>query len=91
MKELMTYNFEVKLEYLDECKSTHPEHYYIVLFQVLAEDKYNARKVLEKWLENPKQTGWKYKTWVGISPKASSSIIVDEKFLLTDEDGYPIT
>ena len=91
MRELITYNFDVKLEYLDEYKSNHKSDYYCISFQVLAEDCYKARNTLEKWLEHPEQTGWKYKTWVGITPMITNSIIIDDNFALTDEDDFPIT
>lgn len=78
MKQLTTYNFEVKLEYLDEYKAIGRHDYYTVHFQILAEDCYKARNILEKWLSKPEQTGWKYKTWVGITPMASDSIIIDD-------------
>lgn len=77
MKQLTTYNFNVKLEYLDKHKPNHDQPYYTVDFQVLAEDIYKAQRLLEKWLENPEQTGWKYKTWLSIRPIPSSLIIVE--------------
>lgn len=78
MKQATTYNFKVKLEYLDEYKPNHDKHYYTVDFQVLADDFYKAQRLLEAWLEKPEQTGWKYKTWLGIRPMPSSLIIVEE-------------
>lgn len=78
MRKLTTYNFDVKLEYLDEYKSNHESTYYNVQFQVLAENLFNAQSILEKWLEKPEQTGWKYKSWLGIRPMPSGLIIVDE-------------
>lgn len=77
MKKFTTYNFNVKLEYLDEYKSNHELDYYYVSFQVLANNLYEAQKILEKWLDNPKQTGWKYKSWLNITAMPSSQIIVD--------------
>lgn len=84
MKELTTYNFAVTLEYLDEYKSKHEVDCYCVPFQVLAEDYFKARTMLEKWLENPKQTGYKFKTWLGIAPMASNSIIVQDEINVND-------
>lgn len=91
IKKFTTYNFEVKLEYLDEYKPKHEFDYYCAPFQVLADDIFEAQRILEDWLSDPKQTGWKYKTWVGITPLPTNSIIIDPKFSLIDEDGFPIT
>lgn len=73
--ELTTYNFNVKLEYLDECKIEKTSDYYCVPFQVLAKDGFEAQRILEEWLSNPSQTGYKYKTWVGIRPLPSNSVL----------------
>ena len=91
MREVTTYNFDVKLEYLDEYKDKHESNYYCVPFQVLADDKFEAQRILEDWLSNSEQTGWRYKTWVGITPLPTKSIIINPKFPLIDEDGFPIT
>ena len=90
MKELITYNFKVELEYLDKYKSNHKTDCYYVQFQVLAEDKFEAKEMLEEWLSEPEQTGWQYKSVISITHIASSSIIVKENFSLIDEDGFPI-
>lgn len=74
MKNSTVYCFQVKLEYLDEYKSKH-DLYYTVDLKVLAEDKFEARRMLEKWLDNPEQTGWKYKKWLGITPMPSELVI----------------
>lgn len=84
MKELTTYNFDVKLEYLDEYKGISKGDYYTVPFQVLAESQGRARTMLEEWLKNPKQTGWKYKTWVGITPMPSNRVIVRDEINVND-------
>ena len=91
MKEYITYNFDVELEYLDEYKDRHESNYYCVQFQVLADDRFEAQTILEKWLSQPEQTGFKYKSWVGIAPLPTKSIIISPKFPLIDEDGFPIT
>lgn len=83
MRELTTYNFDVKLEYLDEYKATKG-NYYTVPFQVLAENQGRARTMIEEWLENPKQTGWKYKTWLGITPMPSNRVIVRDEINVND-------
>ena len=85
MRECTTYNFDVKLEYLDEYKDKHESDYYCVQFQVLADDKFKAQRILEHWLSEPEQTGWKYKTWVGITPLPTKSVIIDLQFPSTDE------
>lgn len=45
----------------------------------------------EEWLSKPLQTGFKYKTWVGITPLPTNSIIIDSKLSIVDEDGSPMT
>lgn len=77
--ELTTYNFSVKLEYLDEYKKENSDNCYCVPFQVLAKDGFEAQRILEEWLSNPSQTGYKYKTWVGISPLPSNSVLLRNK------------
>ena len=57
MRECTTYNFDVKLEYLDEYKDKHESQYYCVQFQVLADDKFKAQRILEHWLSEPEQPG----------------------------------
>lgn len=91
MQKFTTYNFEVKLEYLDEYKSKHEPNYYCVPFQVLANDGFEAQRILEEWLSKPLQTGFKYKTWVDITPLPTNSIIIDSKLSIVDEDGSPMT
>ena len=88
MKELTTYNFNVELEYLDEYKNKKGYDYYTVSFQVLAKSQGRARTMIEEWLENPKQTGLKYKTWVGITPIASNRIIVQDEINVNDYIKY---
>ena len=75
MKEVSIYCFEVKLEYLDEYKEEKGDNY-TVPFKVMAENSYKARTMLEEWLSNPKQTGYKFKQWVGITPMPSDLVIV---------------
>ena len=84
MKKLTTYNFSVRLEMLDEYKAVSKGNDYMVQIQVLAESQGRARTMLEKWLENPNQTGWKYKTWLGITPMQSDSIIVQDEINIDD-------
>lgn len=71
IREYTTYCFEAKLKYIGE------DRYYLVPFQVLAEDGYIAKSMLWKYLENPEQVGYKYETCVHIQPMPSSQIIID--------------
>ena len=75
MKKVTIYCFEAKLECLDEYKAEEGNSY-TVPFKVLAEDSFEARRMLEEWLNEPKQTGWKYKKWLGIMPMPSDLVIV---------------
>ena len=52
------------------------------MFNILAEDRFEARDLLDKWLSYPAQTGYKYSRCVGIVPEAS-------KFVLINQD-YPV-
>lgn len=72
IKNKTVYRFEAKLKCVGEDK------YYFITFNVLAENIGKARTLLEKWLDNPEQTGYKYEKWVGITPLASSLILVEE-------------
>lgn len=79
LKEVNIYCFEAKLEYLDEYKQEKGDCF-IVPYQVLAEDQYQAKSMLLEWLSNPKQTGYKFKECVGLIPKPSNMVIMlDEK------------
>lgn len=75
MKKVTVYCFEAKLEYLDEYKEEHGR-YYTFPFKVMAESSFEARKMLEEWLSDPKQTGLKFKKWLGITPMPSDLVIV---------------
>ena len=61
--------------------SVEPAEYkHVVLslfFLKFASDKFEAQRILEHWLSEPEQTGWKYKTWVGITPLPTKSVIID--------------
>ena len=70
--EKTIYCFVAKLKYVDK------DDCFLIPFKVLAEDCYQAQSILEKWLSDPKQTGFKYDVWVGIIPKPSEKIIVIE-------------
>ena len=69
-KEKTFYCYEAKLKYKNK------EEYFLVPFNVLATDSYEAQKILEIWLSNPFQTGYKYEMCVGIIPKPSNQIIM---------------
>lgn len=54
---------------------------FVVRFNVLAKDKYEAQDILEEWLNEPSRTGYKFDRCVGITQCAeypSGYIIVDE-------------
>ena len=70
IKEKTFYCYEAKLKYINKDK------YFLVPFNVLATDGYEAQKILEIWLSNPSQTGYKYEMCVGIIPKPSNQIIM---------------
>lgn len=71
IEQFTTYCFEAKLKYIDK------DEYYIVPFQILAEDGYKARSMLWEYLENPEQTGYKYETCVHLQPMPSNQILID--------------
>ena len=71
--EKTIYCFVAKLKYVDK------DDYFLIPFKVLAEDYYKAQSILEKWLSDPKQTGFKYDVCVGIIPKPSERIIAIEQ------------
>lgn len=77
MREAMVYCFNAKLEYLDEYKSEKGDCF-IVPFNVLAKDWYEAKQLLEEWLSKPEQTGYKFKQCVGLIPQPSVTVIVKE-------------
>lgn len=70
IKKETFYCFEAKLKYENK------DDYFLVPFNVLATDGYEAHKMLEIWLSNPLQTGYKYEMCVGIIPKPSNQIIM---------------
>ena len=70
IKEKIIYCFEAKLKYKNK------DDYFLVPFNVLATDGYEAQKMLEIWLSNPLQTGYKYENCVGIIPKPSNQVIM---------------
>lgn len=78
LKEATTYCFKAKLEYLDEYKQEKGDCF-IIPFQVLAEDQYQAETMLLEWLSNPKQTGYKFKECVGLIPQPSDMVIMLDK------------
>lgn len=82
--ELTTYNFEAKLEYLDEYKEKDGSSCFRVPFQVLAEDRFKAQEILEKWLSNPSQTGYKFKKCVGIRLKPANSVLIQNDFTIEE-------
>ena len=67
--EKAVYCFKASLQYIDrnDC--------FEVRFKVLAEDIYKAQTILEEWLKNPKQTGFKFSCCVGIERESSEYII----------------
>lgn len=73
LKEKDIYCFKAKL------KRIHDDECFVVPFNVLAEDKYKAQTILEEWLSNPKQTGYKFECCVGIIPEPSNRVIVSEE------------
>ena len=70
IKEKTFYCYEAKLKYKNK------DEYFLVPFNVLATDSYEAQKILETWLSNPSQTGYKYEMCVSIIPKPSNQIIM---------------
>lgn len=67
--EKTIYCFVAKLKYVgkDDC--------FLVPFKVSAEDRCKAQFILEEWLSEPKQTGFKYEVCVGIIQKPSESMV----------------
>lgn len=49
---------------------------FIIPFEVLAGDKFKAQTILENWLKNPEQTGYKFTRCVGITREASKRLLV---------------
>ena len=62
IKRHTTYCFEAKM------KEIGKDTYYFVPFQVLAENQYVAKTILEEYLKNPEQTGWRYEACVNLMP-----------------------
>lgn len=71
IKRHTTYCFEAKL------KEIGKDTYYVVPFQVLAKNQYVAKTILEEYLKNPEQTGWRYEACVNLMPMPTEQIIVD--------------
>lgn len=71
IKRHTTYCFEAKL------KEIGKDTYYVVPFQVLAENQYVAKTILEEYLKNPEQTGWRYEACVNLMPIPTEQIIID--------------
>lgn len=84
LKKYTTYCFEAKLKYIGK------DEYYLVPFQVLANDRYLARSMLWEYLENPDKTGYKYETCVHIQPMPSNQIIADADKITNIQSGYTI-
>ena len=56
----------------------HDTDCFEVIFRVMAEDKFKARKILDEWLAKPEQTGYKYSCCVGIVSEASIYVLTKE-------------
>lgn len=48
---------------------------FIVPFKVLSEDKYKAQSILEDWLKNPEQTGYKFTCCEGLVREPSERVL----------------
>ena len=57
-----------------------------VPFQVVASDKFEAKSILEQWLSNPAQTGYRYDQLVGLIHEPSTRVLVAEAPVLSIED-----
>ena len=73
LKQHGTYRFEAKL------KSIGEDTYYFVTFQVLSDNKYNARAKLWEYLNHPEQTGYRYEECVGLTNKSCDWVLIEEK------------
>lgn len=69
----VTYNLGANLQKSDNVRDTEYWH-----FQVLANDSFEAEKMLLEYLSRPEKTGIKYKVCVGLRPLESGEIIVNE-------------
>lgn len=72
LAEKAMFTFVATLKHVDK------ESTFTARFNVMAKDRYSAQDILEKWLCNPAQTGYKYEQCVGLAECPSSYIIVDE-------------
>lgn len=82
IKRHTTYCFEAKM------KEIGKDTYYFVPFQVLAENQYVAKTILEEYLKKPEQTGWRYEVCVNLMPMPTKQIIIDTNTLKTIETNY---
>lgn len=71
VKERSAYCFKASLKHI------HDDETFEVPFEVIAEDAYKARTMLEEWLKTPSQTGYKYECCVGIIPDASKMVLIE--------------
>ena len=69
-------------------KEIGKDTYYFVPFQVLAENQYVAKTILEEYLKKPEQTGWRYEACVNLMPMPTKQIIIDTNTLKTIEANY---
>lgn len=69
----ITYNFLANLQKNENLRDTEYWH-----FQVLANDSFEAEKMLLEYLSNPENTGIKYEECVGLRFLESGEIIVNE-------------
>lgn len=73
IKERSAYCFKASLKYI------HNDETFEVPFEVIADDRYKAKTMLEEWLKTPSQTGYKYECCVGIIPDASKMVLIEDE------------
>lgn len=71
IKEQDAYCFKVSLKHI------HDDETFEASFEVVAENRYKARAMLEEWLKTPERTGYKYECCVGIIPEASKMVLIE--------------
>lgn len=72
LKEKQAYCFKATLQHEMQLST------FDVRFMVMADDRFKARAMLDEWLKNPEQTGYKFKCCVGVAEEANHWVIVDE-------------